>query len=335
MIHVAKFINKHFIILLIGVICFGLFFGYLYPEASKYLEVLYPVCLFVMLFPMMVTIKISEVVNAFKRVRFMTVVMILNYFISPILAAFIAQIFLSGYPDFAIGLIINGTVPCGGMIVAWTAMSKGNTPMTLVIMVLSLLAGIILIPFWIWILAGKYVPVDAWKILQTVLYTIVVPLFLGNFTRTWLATKWGPEKFDQVKPVFTATSMLGLFMIFLIAMTSQSDLLLKNPHYLGIVALPLTAFQVLLVIITILYAWLTQTNYPDMVSLYYSVNGKNLAIALALAVVFFSPLTVLVLAVKSVIQVSFAAAFYRTTPYLQKHWIKLSPKSKRDSLYFR
>ncbi|RKO67533.1 arsenic resistance protein [Desulfofundulus salinus] len=321
----AEFINKYFIIVLIFVICSGLFLGYFYPEYGHFLEALYPVSLFVMLFPMMITIKVNEMVMVSKRIGFITVVMFFNYLVSPLLAAFLGHIFLSGYPDFAVGLIISNVVPCGGMIVAWTAMSRGNAPMTLVITVVSLLAGIVLIPFWIWALAGKYVPVDGWKILQTIFFTIAVPLLLGNFTRVWLTKKFGREKFDCLKPAFTATSLLGLFMIFFIAMMSQSRLILKNLQYIAIVGLPLIAFYILLLAITLLYARFTRTTYQDMVSLVYGVNGKNMSIALAIAVVSFSPLTVLFLAVKSVIQFFILTAFYKITPYLREYWLKVLP----------
>ncbi|WP_238455516.1 arsenic resistance protein [Desulfolucanica intricata] len=190
---VAQFINKHMIKLLMGIIVLGLLVGYLLPGVGKQLQPFYPVALFIMLYPMMVGIKVGEVAGAAKRVGFMTVVMIMNYFISPLLAALLAHVFLAGYPDFAVGLILTGVVPCAGMIVAWTAMAKGNAPMTLVITVTSFLAGIVLIPLWMSALAGKYVPVDAWQMMKTILYTIVIPLILGNLTRVWLVKKWGPK----------------------------------------------------------------------------------------------------------------------------------------------
>ncbi|AEG13926.1 Bile acid:sodium symporter [Desulfofundulus kuznetsovii DSM 6115] len=323
---VAQFINKHMIQLLMAVIALGLLLGYLLPDTGKRLQVFYPVALFIMLYPMMVGIKIGEVVGAARRVGFMTVVMVFNYLISPLLAALLARVFLSGYPDFAVGLILTGVVPCAGMIVAWTAMAKGNAPMTLVITVTSLLAGIVLIPLWMSALAGKYVPVDAWKMLQTIFYTIVVPLVLGNLTRVWLVKKWGQKKFADYKPVFPAVSALGMYLVFFISMMSESVTLVRNPQYLGVIALPLVIFYTLLFGVSILYARLTRTGYPDMVALAYGVSGKNISIALALAVVFFSPLTVMIIAVKPLIQVLFMAGFFRLSPYLQKYWVKVVPE---------
>jgi ACR3 family arsenite efflux pump ArsB len=319
-VRVAQFINKHMIKLLMGVIVLGLLVGYILPGLGKQLQVLYPVALFVMLYPMMVGIKIDEVAGAAKRVGFMSVVMLFNYLLSPLLAALLAQIFLAGYPDFAVGLILTGVVPCAGMIVAWTSMAKGNAPMTLVITVTSFLAGIILIPLWMSVLAGKYVPVNAWKMIETITYTIVIPLILGNLTRIWLVKRWGPKKFMELKPVFPAISALGMYMVFFISMMAESVTLVRNPQYLGIIAMPLVVFYTLLFGFSVLYARLTRTSYPDMVALAYGVSGKNISIALALAVVFFSPLTVMIIAIKPLVQVLFMAGFYRLTPTLQKYW---------------
>lgn len=320
--HVVQFINKHMIKLLMGVIVTGLLVGYILPGVGKQLQVLYPVALFIMLYPMMVGIKIDEVAGAAKRVGFMSVVIVFNYLLSPLLAALLALVFLAGYPDFAVGLILTGVVPCAGMIVAWTAMAKGNAPMTLVITVTSFLAGIVLIPLWMSFLAGKYVPVDALKMLQTITYTIVIPLILGNLTRMWLVKKWGTQKFMELKPVFPAVSALGMYMVFFISMLAESVTLVKNPQYLGIIAVPLVVFYTLLFSISILYARLTRTNYPDMVALAYGVSGKNISIALALAVVFFSPLTVMIITIKPLVQVLFMAGFFRLTPALQKYWAR-------------
>lgn len=281
---VAQFINQHMIKLLMGLIVLGLLVGYMLPGTGKKLQALYPGALFVMLYPMMVGIKINEVTGAARRLGFMTAVLVFNYFISPLLAALLAQVFLAGYPDFAVGLILTGVVPCAGMIVAWTALAKGNAPMTLVITVTSFLAGIVLIPLWMSALAGKYVPVDTFKMLQTILYTIVIPLLLGNLTRVWLVKKWGPKKFMELKPVFPAVSALGMYMVFFISMMAESVTLVHNPQYLGIIAVPL-------------------------------------------AVVFFPPLTVMIIAIKPLIQVLFMAGFFRLTPVLHKYWVNVLPQT--------
>lgn len=325
---IARFINKYLIQLLVTVISLGLLVGYLYPEAGKNLGVLYAIAQFVMLYPMMIEIKIGEVVSALSKLRFISATMILNFIVSPLLAASLGYIFLSGYPDFAIGLIINGAVPCSAMLVTWTAMARGNAPLTLSVSVVSLLTGIVLIPVCIWFLVGKYVQVEMLKMLEIVVYAVIIPLILGNLTRIWLVRKWGQEKFNQMRPVFPATSAMGMFLVFFISAISQSVVLVQNPHYIGIITLPLVIFYLLIFIVSILYARAVKMSYPEMVSLYYSVSGKNVSIALVLAL-YFSQLTVMLIAIKPLIQISFMTGFFRIAPLLQKYWVKDMIASKK------
>lgn len=327
----AQFINKYTIQLLLCFIILGLIFGYVFPGLGHSLQAFYSVSLFIMLYPMMVGIKLGEITGAARRVGIMTVVMVLNYLVSPLLAALLAQTFLSAYPDFAVGLILTGVVPCAGMIVAWTGMAKGNAPMALVITVLSLLAGIFLIPFWMFVLAGKYVPVNAVQMLITILITIVVPLILGNLTRFWLVKRWGQKKFAEMKPMFPAVSALGMYTVFFISMSAESVTLVHHPQYLAVIALPLIVLYTLLFTGSVLFARLAKINYPDMVAMTYGVSGKNISIALALAVVFFSPLTVMIIAIKPLVQVLFMAGFFRLSPLLRGYWAKVLPEAARDN----
>jgi arsenite transporter len=195
--------------------------------------------------------------------------------------------FLSSNPDFAVGLILTGVVPCAGMIVAWTKIAGGNTAMALMIAVLSLLSGIILIPAWMLVLADTYVPIDGLGMLKTIFFTIVIPLVLGNITRMVLLRWKGVKTFTALKPIFPSISALGMYAVFFISMSAESHTLVEHPEYLLIISIPLIIFYIIVFSAGIICARIGRMNYADMVALTYSVGGKNIAIALALAVSFF------------------------------------------------
>ncbi|MDO7786573.1 bile acid:sodium symporter [Desulforamulus aquiferis] len=312
-------------------IILGLIIGYVFPGLGQEMQFFYPISLFIMLYPMMIGIEINEVKEATRRIGFMSVVMLFNYLVSPLLGAFLAKLFLTDYPDFAVGLILTGVVPCAGMIVAWTGLAKGNAPMTLVITVVSLLAGIFLIPFWMLNLAGTYVPIDVFKMFKTIFLTILLPLILGNITRVWLVKKLGSQRFVELKGIFPGISAIGMYSVFFISMCAESVTLVSHPEYLFRISVPLVIFYTLLFSGSVLYARLAKISYPDMVAFTYGVSGKNISIALALAVMFFSPLTVMIIAIKPLIQVTFMAGFYRLTPILNGYWEKKIPTTKEEN----
>lgn len=317
---IFRFINRFLIQILLLVIIAGLIAGSIFPDLGHNLQPLYSFCLFIMLYPMMIGIKFGEVAGAAKRLGFITIAMLLNYLLSPLAAAGLAGLFLGSHPDFAVGLILTGAVPCAGMIVAWTGMAGGNMSLALVITVLSLLAGIVLIPVWMLVLADAYVPVNLWGMLKTILMAIVIPLISGNITRIALIKWKGQKKFMELKQVFPAVSAIGMYSVFFISMSAEAITLVHHPEYLLIIALPLIILYFILFCAAIFCARLGKMNFPDMVALTYGVGGKNISIALALAVLFFSPLTVMIIAVKALIQVLFMAGFYRISSRLKVLW---------------
>ncbi|MCF8011910.1 MAG: bile acid:sodium symporter [Clostridiales bacterium] len=319
-LNAARFINKNLIKFLMLVIVIGVIVGYYFPNLGSALQPLTPVSLLVMLYPMMIGIKLEEVTKAVKQWKLLSISMIFNYVVSPLLGGALAALFLSSYPEFAVGLILTAAVPCAGMVVAWTGMAKGNIPAAIVITALSLLAGIILIPAWMTLLAGKYVAVSPLGMLKTISLVIVIPLVLGNLTRRMLLNKYGQDKFMQIKEAFPAVSALGMYTVFFISMTAEARHIINHPEYLGIIAVPLAILYILMFSIPVLYAQITGMEYGDMIALTFSVGGKNISIALALALFFFEPLTVMIIAMKPLVQVVFMAGFYRLSPYLRKKW---------------
>lgn len=320
MFKAARVINNHLIKFLITIIAIGIVTGYYYPELGTNLQPFTPAALFVMLYPMMIGIKLEEVVNAARQWKLLSVAMIFNYVVSPLLGGMLAALFLSSYPEFAVGLILTAIVPCGGMVVAWTGLSKGNTALAVVITGLSLLIGIILIPAWTTVLAGKYVGVPFISMLKTIGLVIVIPLILGNLTRRGLLKKHGEERFMQMKTIFPAISALGMYSVFFISMTAEARHIVNHPEYLGIMALPLALLYVFVFTLPVLYAGITGMDYGNMIALTFGVGAKNISIALALAMLFFGSLTVMILAMKPLVQVIFVAGFYRVTPFLRERW---------------
>ncbi len=315
-----KFINRYMIQLLLLAVVAGLVVGYFCPGLGKTLQPLYPGCLFVMLYPMMIGIKLGEVAGAAQKLGFLTVALVLNYLLSPLAAAALANVFLGSYPDFAVGLILTGVVSCAGMIVAWTGMAGGNMPLALLVTVVSLLAGIVLIPIWMLKLAGIYVAVDAFSMFKTILIAIVIPLILGNLTRIGLVKWKGKKTFMEFKPIFPAVSALGMYSVFFISMSAEAATLFDHLEYILIIAAPLTILYALLFITGILCAYFMKMNYVDMVALTYGVGGKNISIALALAVLFFSPRTVMIIAINPPIQVLFMVGFFKLSSRIKDQW---------------
>lgn len=298
----------------------GVSFGWLFPNQSKGLKGYSTVALFIMLYPMMIGLRIEEVGKAAANLKLISLSMVFNFAFSPPLAAGLAYLFLHSRPDFAVGLILTGTVPCAGMVAAWTGYAKGNVALAMVIVAFSLLVSIVMVPLWMPVLAGVYVQLDAWAMFKDILVVVVLPLILGDITRRLILNFKGTHTFQQMRLVLPGLSMLGMHTIVFISMALEANNLVKHPEYFLIVLLPLAILYAIMFAASVSFSKLARLSYGDMVAFSYGVAGKNIAIALALAITFFSSMTVLVLAIKPIIQIAFMASFLRLSPWLKNKY---------------
>ncbi len=186
---ISKGIESNLILLILLSIAAGVAFGWRFPDQAHGLKGYSKAALFIMLYPMMIGLRIEEVGKAAANLKLLSLSMLFNFVLSPLLAAGLAYVFLHSRPDFAVGLILTGTVPCAGMVAGWTGYAKGNVALAMVVVALSLLVSIVMIPIWMPILAGVYVQLDAWAMFKDILITVVVPLILGDLTRR-LIIRW-------------------------------------------------------------------------------------------------------------------------------------------------
>ncbi len=315
---ISKGIESNLIVLILLSIVAGVVFGWRFPDQAHGLKSYSRAALFIMLYPMMIGLRIEEVGKAAANLKLISLSMLFNFLFSPLLAAGLAYVFLHNRPDFAVGLILTGTVPCAGMVAGWTGYARGNVALAMVVVALSLLVSIVMIPIWMPILAGVYVRLDAWAMFKDILITVVVPLILGDLTRRLIIRWKSPETFRQIKPILPGVSMLGMYIIVFISMALEAENVIKHPEYFLIVLIPLAFLYAIMFSGSVLFSILAKFSYENMIAFSYGVAGKNIAIALALATIFFSPMTVLVLAIKPVIQITFMVAFLHLSSRLEQ-----------------
>lgn len=145
---ISRGIESNLIILILFSIVAGVVFGWWSPDQAHGLKAYSKAALFIMLYPMMIGLRIEEVGKAAANLKLISFSMLFNFLLSPLLAAGLAYVFLYNRPDFAVGLILTGTVPCAGMVAGWTGYAKGNVALAMVIVALSLLVSIVMIPIW-------------------------------------------------------------------------------------------------------------------------------------------------------------------------------------------
>ena len=275
-------------------------------QGIKVLKPAIPFLLFVMLYPMMINLRVEDIGKALKDWKLFSMAVFMNFLLTPLLGALWTHVLFShADPYLATGFILKVTVPCSGMVAAWTGYARGKVESALIVVALSMILAIFFVPFWMWTLAGMYVVINPWMIFQKMLLIVVLPLAAGMVTRKILVRKYGPNSYKQrIAPYFPAISACGmLFMVFIIIST-QAKLIVANFQWMLLVIIGIGTLYPLLFGLAILFCKLAHMDHGNSMALGYSVAAKNHAITIGVATTAFGgTLAVLPAAVAPIIQI--------------------------------
>jgi arsenite transporter len=242
-----------------------------------------PIGLFAMMYPAMTNVRLGEVGIAFRSPRQLAVVLAFNYLVAPFLMFGLASVFVPD-PELRTGLVLYGLAPCIAMVIIFTFLAKGNTPMALVFVALNSVVQMLLIPVYARLLIGD-VSFDVWVVAESVVLYLGLPLVLGIATRMAVVRRRGEAGMDALKPALNGVSILGLLFTLIV------------------MAIPMTLFFTLMFFVVLLVGWRLGFAYRDAVAVAFNATGRDFEIAIAIAITAFSPTVALATVVGPLIEV--------------------------------
>lgn len=306
-------LNKNLIVAIPVLMVLGFLFGWKF-QAQGLKNLILPFT-FLMVYPMMVTLKLRKVLEGGDgKAQFLT--QFINFAIIPFVAYGAGKIFFAERPYLALGLLLAALVPTSGMTISWTGFAKGNLPAAVKMTVVGLILGSIATPFYVQLLLGAAVEVDLLSIFKQIVLIVFLPMVAGALTQNYLIKKYGLDSFQKViAPRFPGFSTIGVLGIVFIAMALKAKSIASQPDQLVMIFIPL----LLLYIFNYLLSTIVGKFFlprGDAIALVYGTVMRNLSIALAVAINAFGAAgsdAALVIALAYIIQVQSAAWYVKLT----------------------
>jgi ACR3 family arsenite transporter len=271
------------------------------PTVATALSLGVPIGLFAMMYPAMTNVRLGEVGSAFRSPRQLAVVLIFNYLVAPFLMLGLANLFVSD-PELHTGLVLYGLAPCIAMVIIFTFLAKGNTPMALVFVALNSVAQMILIPVYARLLIGD-VSFDVWIVAESVVLYLGLPLLAGVLTRMAVVRRGGEAAMDRLKPILNGVSILGLLFTLVVMFALKGDLILQRPLIVVEMAIPMALFFAAMFFTVFLIGSRLRFPYEDSVAVAFNATGRDFEIAIAIAITAFTPTVALATVVGPLIEV--------------------------------
>lgn len=311
------FFERYLTLWVIGCIGLGIILGKLFPQAAITLDKIsiyqvsipIAICLFFMMYPIMVKIDFSEVIKAGKTPKPVLLTLIVNWGIKPftmlaISTLFLGVIFKGWLPGVEIlkdgstvelfrsyisGCILLGIAPCTAMVLVWGHLAKGNDGHTLVMVAINSLTMLFLYaPLGGWLLGVNLMPIPWQTIVLSVLIYVGLPLLLGYFSRKWLIAKKGFKWFEEEFVKFlTPISITALLFTLVLLFSFKGGLIIDQPQTIFLIAIPLFIQTCLIFGITYFIARKMKLPYRDAAPSALIGASNHFEVAIATSTILF------------------------------------------------
>ncbi|KAB1441467.1 arsenic resistance protein [Pseudodesulfovibrio senegalensis] len=314
--HLIQRITKNLIVAIPIMMAAGFAYGMSAPAA--WLKSLILPFTFLMVYPMMVTLKIGKVLEG-GDTRAQLITQFINFALVPFLAFGIGSLFFADRPYMALGLLLAGLVPTSGMTISWTGFAKGNMAAAVKMTVIGLVVGSLATPFYVKALMGASIEVNIMAVMKQIFFIVFLPMALGYATQRFLLRTYGQKEFQQrIAPRFPPMSTLGVLGIVFVALALKAKTIAAAPDMLLRILVPLVIIYALNFTLSTLVG---KRFLPrgDAIAMVYGSVMRNLSIALAIAINAFGEKgsdAALVVAVAYIIQVQSAAWYVKFTSRL-------------------
>jgi ACR3 family arsenite transporter len=285
----------------------GILLGRIFPiisEGLSRLEVAHisipiAICLFWMIYPIMVQIDFRRVIRAGRTPRPIAATLIMNWCIKPFTMAFFAWFFLGvifkGFlsPEIALqyraGMILLGVAPCTAMVLMWSYLAKGNMGHTLVMCAINSFSMVFLYAPLARLLlgiSGIHIP---WKTIAfSVMIYICIPLAAGYLTRAITLKKKGLGWFEKrLVPPLRIIAVVALLITLIVLFSLQGALIVKLPFAIVMITAGIFVNILLVFVLTYILAKIIRIGYEDAAPTAIIAGSNHFEVAIAVATTVF------------------------------------------------
>ena len=285
----------------------GILLGRLFPGLSTTLSgmevarvsIPIAICLFFMIYPIMVQIDFRRVAIASRTPRPIAATLIANWGIKPFTMAFFAWLFLSVIfqkfipPETALeyraGMILLGVAPCTAMVLMWSYLAKGNMAHTLVMCAVNSLSMVIFYAPLAGLLLGvSGIPIPWATIAFSVLIYICVPLAAGYFTRTISIKQKGLGWFNaRIVAPLKIVSVIALLVTLVLLFALQGYVIVSLPGAIAMITAGILANILVVFVLTYIVAKIIGIGYEDAAPSAIIAGSNHFEVAIAVATTLF------------------------------------------------